>query len=519
MLNSNVDWPNFSIEPEDLEFLSSYLLEQETPLGPEALAVQLIANRLSRPAPEPAGTVGKKMYLPKEKYAAGDEVFFPALKNSSGQVSAVRQAGTLNGNPFDVIDVQMQDGTRREFAAGLPEHVLNNPPKKEDKPKIDAAEVAKQHAKQIVPKIVAALKASPEFVYIAGRWFPKALIVDVNPGQMNVAEAFLDMAAGGPLPTSQLLGQVELPAGVNLKLAEFSLDLALQNDERFDEVGPAGEVAWFLRRLEPEAVRETPIYLRYQGEEIDRSALGEDMLDLEGRLDDELTPWDVQEDTEPKLLDIPLLYPHWRAGTLPLTLKMGHLFPTALESPRVRFEFVDTANNERFQGWVVRPERYIYGLRQWYEARGLMPGSLVRVRRGENPGEVLVSTEAHRASKEWVRTALVGTEGGVVYATLKQQVNSSFDERMMIHLPGELNMLDAAWLRRVGRSANLENILSDTLRDLAKLNTQGHVHATELYSAVNLTLRCPPGQILAQLASNPLFQHVGHLHFRLAETV
>lgn len=514
---NSIDWTNFQIEPDDLEFLSSYLLEQETPLGPEELAVHLIANRLRRPAPEPKGTSGKKMYLPKEKYAAGEEVFFPALKNASGQVSKVREAGTINGHGFDVIEVQMQDGSQREFAAGLAEHVLNNPPKKEDKPKIDAAEVAKQHAKQIVPKIISALRGSAEFVYIAGRWFPKALIVDVNPGQMNVAEAFLDMAAGGPLPTSQLLGEVELPAGVNIKLAEFSLDLALQGDERFDEVGPAGEVAWFLRRLEPEAVRETPIYLRYEDQGYDREALGEDMLDLESRLDDELTPWDAQEDVEPKLLDVPLLYPHWRAGTLPLTLKMGHLFPTALESPRVRFEFVDAQNNERFQGWVVRPERYIYGLREWYEARGLMPGSLVRVRRGEKPGEVLISIEAHRASKEWVRTALVGADGGVVYATLKQQVNGAFDERMMIHLPGELNSLDAAWLRRVGRSANLENIVTDALRDLSKLNTQGHVHATELYSAVNLTLRCPPGPILALLASNPRFQHVGHLHFRLAE--
>jgi hypothetical protein len=514
---TSIDWANFQTEPEDLEFISAYLLEQETPLGPEELAVQLIANRLSRPEAEPAGRSGEKMYLPKERYAAGDQLFFPALKNAGGQVSQVRNAGTINGNNFDVIDVQMQDGSRREFAAGLVEHVLNNPPKKEDKPKIDAAAVAKQHAKQIVPKIVAALKASPDFVYIAGRWFPKALIVDVNAGQMNVAEAFLDMAAGGPLPTSQLLGEVELPTGVNPKLAEFSLDLALQGDQRFDEVGPAGEVAWFLRRLEPEAVREVPLYLRYDEQDYDRAALGEDMLDLESRLDDELTPWEAQEDVEPKLLDVPLLYPHWRAGTLPLTLKMGHLFPTALESPRVRFEFVDAQDGTRFQGWVVRPARYIYGLREWYVTRGLMPGSLVRVRRGEKAGEVLVSVEAHRASKEWVRTALMGADGGVVYATLKQQVNGAFDERMMLHLPGELTALDAAWQRRAGRSANLENVVSDALRDLAKLNPQGHVHATELYSAVNLTLRCPPGPILALLASSPRIQHVGHLHFRLAE--
>ena len=50
---------------------------------------------------------------------------------------------------------------------------------------------------------------------------------------------------------------MELPANVNPKLVEFSLDLALQEDPRFDEVGPAGEVLWYLHRLEPEEVRQT----------------------------------------------------------------------------------------------------------------------------------------------------------------------------------------------------------------------------------------------------------------------
>jgi hypothetical protein len=73
------------------------------------------------------------------------------------------------------------------------------------------------------------------------------------------------------------------------------------------------------------------------------------------------------------------------------------------------------------------------------------------------------------------------------------------------------------WAKRAGKQPYLENIVTTTLRDLAKLNTQSHVHAAELYSAVNLTLRCPPGPVLALLASGAQYQHVGHLHFRLAE--
>ena len=75
---------------------------------------------------------------------------------------------------------------------------------------------------------------------IAGRWFPRGLLIDVGQGQLNLAEAALDVAQGEPQPTSALLKDVELPSGINPKLAEFSLNRALQDDARFDEVGPGG---------------------------------------------------------------------------------------------------------------------------------------------------------------------------------------------------------------------------------------------------------------------------------------
>lgn len=514
-----IDWDAFSIEPEDLEFLSSYLLELETPLGPEELSTQLITHRLKnrQEAVQTQRAEAGKVYLPKEHYAQGERVAFPNMNWKSGRVSSVRPAATLNGDTFEVIAIEFEDGSTKEYASGLNEHSLNTPQQQSGSKDLAAEPVSKEDVKNLAPKIVSAFRESPEFVYIAGRWFPKTLIVDVTAGQLNVAEAALDVVEGGPLPTNQLLGEVELPPGVNPKLAEFSLDLALQEDPRFDEVGPSGEVAWFLQRLEPDAVRETPLYLRYEPIEHDRAAITEDMLDLESRLDDELSPIEAQENIETKEIQIPLIFPHWRVGSLPLTRKVSSLFPSALESPRVRFEFVDAQNGERFPGWVVRPQRYVVGLREWYLRHGLMPGSLVRARRGEKPGEVIVSAEAHRASKEWVRTALVGADGGVVYAMLKQTVETSFDERMMIFLPGELQALDNAWQRRATKLARFETILENALRDLAKLSSQNHVHATELYSAVNLQMRVPPGPVLAVLATSQQFQHVGHLHFRLVE--
>jgi hypothetical protein len=62
-----------------------------------------------------------------------------------------------------------------------------------------------------------------------------------------------------------------------------------------------------------------------------------------------------------------------------------------------------------------------------------------------------------------------------------------------------------------------EKMVTNMVRELAKLNPQSHVHATELYAALNVLRRCPPGPILALLASRPSFMHVGDLHYRYSE--
>ena len=55
------------------------------------------------------------------------------------------------------------------------------------------------------------------------------------------------------------------------------------------------------------------------------------------------------------------------------------------------------------------------------------------------------------------------------------------------------------------------------MRELTKSNPQGHVHAQELYAAINLVRRVPPAPLFALLETNPAFKHVGDLHFRLDE--
>ena len=510
-------WETLSFTEEDLEAIYTHLLELETPMSVESLVEVLVEARLSseKKAAEKKKSEGGQVYLPKEEYKVGDKVVFPMMDWQAGEVVKVREARSYLEEKFDVVEVQFDGEDTREFASGLEDHQLNIPPSiDEDDPLLSPKAILETHGVHIAEKLKVSLEDNEDFVYIAGKWFPSALLVDVNVGNLNLAEAILDMNMGGPLPTTEILDHVEMPEGVNKKLAEFSLDLALQEDKRFDEVGSTGKVLWYLKRLEPEDVQKTPLVLKYSPIDFDAELLDEQMVNLVRQLDDEYSTLADDEFIPGGDSDVTLIFPHWRSGTLPLTPRLAKFFPSAYESPRVRFKLIDGDTGEEMPGWVVRLEKYVYGLRDWYLEKGIMPGSKVILKRGENPGEVIVRTKSHRSAKEWVRTALIGADGGVVYAMLKQPVSTTYDDWMMITMPVDTEALDEAWKKRDRSPLPFEQVVVDTLRELAKLNPQSHVHAAELYSAVNVVYRCPPEPLLALLSSRPWFIHVGDLHFR-----
>lgn len=512
-------WEAFQLEDEDSEYIYNYLLELETPLSSEELVAALIDERIRRQKVklEQQRTSGGDLYQPKGSFTVSQKLIFPALGWKHGQVQSIRPGQNPDLGAFQVIQVAFEDGSQREFAAGLPNHRLNDPPTIiDDISHLDKSTILKLYQEDLVLVLEEELESNPGFIRIAGRWFPRALLVDINIGQLNLAEAVLDMAAGGPLPTPALLDQIGLTSDTNQKLLEFSFDRTLQEDERFDEVGPAGDVLWYLRRLEPPDVLEPPVYLRYHGVDYDRSSLTKEMLALELEIDDELSPLNAKY-LHLNAGEVHLIFPHWQAGTLPLGLRVRHLFPTAYESPRIRFTLVDGDTGARFPGWVVREKRYVSGLGEWYTTKGVSPGSIIKVNKGENPGEVIVQTETRRPTREWVRTVLVGSDGGIVFAMLKQNIATPFNERMIIAIPDKEG-LEAAWLRSSRETIPPERLVVQTIRELSKLNPQGHVHATELYAALNVTRRIPPGPILALLASRPEITHVGDLHYRLSDS-
>jgi hypothetical protein len=516
LLLPNEYWSSLQATPQDVENLHNVLFERETPLAVRDLCTEFIEARIKmeRAASEQTQKSVGKNFLPKEKYQVGDELVFPALEWRQGTVRALRAGVNPAVEQFDVLTVVMDDYSERMFAANLESHFLNDAPAPRPKrDEMDPAQILSEHGNLIEKKLEAAFAADEGLVKIAGRWFPRALLVDIGQGQLNLAEAVLDMSGGEPLPTEALIKDIELPSGINPKLAEFSVNYALQCDERFDEVGPAGQILWCLRRLEPDQVRETPPPLRYTEIEHDRANLTPAMLNLESQLDDELTPVSENDSREDvSSVTIPLIYPHLRAGTLPISMRAKKLFPTAYETERVRFTLVDAKTKQRIPAWVVLSHGYVFGLREWYKAHQLIPGSLVQVRRGEKPGEVIVEVKSQRSSKDWVRTVLVGKDGGFVFATLKQPISAEFNERMVIHVP-DFKSLDPVWEKK----HSFEDLVLLVMRELTKSNPQGHVHAQELYAAVNLVRRVPPAPILALLATSPNYKHVGDLHFRLNE--
>jgi len=512
----NEYWLSLLITPQDVENLHTFLFERETPLTTRDLSIEFIEARIKteRATAESKRTAGGKNFLPKEKYQIGDDLIFPALDWSRGKVTALRSGVNPSVSEFDVLTVMMEDNSERMFAARLDSHFLNDAPIViPEADEMNPASIFRDYGNLIEKKLEAAFVADDGLVKIAGRWFPSALLIDISQGQLNLAEAVLDMSGGEPLTADALIKDIELPSGINSKLAEFSLNYALQNDKRFDEVGPAGQVLWCLRRLEPDYVREIPLWLNYTDIEHDRENLNDAMLNLEEQLDDELTPQkDSDSQKDSSSITIALIYPHLRAGTLPLSARAQELFPTAYETPRVRFTLVDGKTKQRIPAWAVLENGYVFGLREWYKSHQLIPGSLVQIKHGEDPGEVIVEVKSQRSSKDWVRTVMVGKDGGFVFAMLKQPITAEFNDRMVIYVP-DFKSLDPVWEKK----RSFEELALLVMRELTKSNPQGHVHAQELYAAVNLVRRVPPAPLFALLETNPAFKHVGDLHYRLNE--
>ncbi|MFN2187963.1 MAG: hypothetical protein ACK2T3_04305, partial [Candidatus Promineifilaceae bacterium] len=395
------------IDDADVEQIYNHFLEVEKPQTASQISEVIIKFRVDKERDRINNLLkGRALYQPRESFKVGEEIVFPALRFASGTVQSIREGYDPSYGRYNVLSVEI-DSKEREFASDLPgEHKLNieNGDGYDPLENVDLDDIKARYGVPVTKVVLEALSKRDEFVRVGDRWFIRDLMADVNIGHLHLAEAVLDMNEGGPLPPREVIVHLDLDEGLEEDVRLFSLNWALLNDERFDEVGPPGHIAWFLRKAEPDAAHVVPERLRYEPIDFDRAQLSPQLALLVNELDDEWSDLEAPQSAQPTIFA--LTYPHRRAGTIPLSSRNRPLFPTG-SSPRQRVTLVDEQSGEEIVAWVVREGRYVYGLNQWYSEHSIPVGGFITLKPGPEPGKVLIDFDRRRPKREWVRLATV----------------------------------------------------------------------------------------------------------------
>ena len=491
----------------DIEQIYNHFLEVERPQTASQLALVVMEHRVAQEKNEIRQRLaGRVVYQPRASYDEGDELVFPALNFAYGTVVGKREGQNPEAGQFSVIQVEL-NGKQREFAADLGvNHVLNQ----EEGTIFEALEMTSAedlhalYGESVGELVSEALSEREAFIRLGDEWFLKGLMVDVNIGHLNLAEAVLEINDGGPLAPEEILPHLDLEEEFPQETQIFSLNHALLKDNRFDEVAPVGEIGWYLARMEPSSVQEVPGRLEYDPIPYDEEALTPELRLLERELDDEWS--DLEPITTPQPVVLTLTYPHRWAGTLPLSARTRALFPPS-NSPRQRVVFVDEQTDEEIVGWVVQFDRYVYGLEDWYAENEIPIGGFISLRPGPEPGVILLNYDRRRGQREWVRLASVENDR-LEFELERRTISCGYDDLLIVGTEF-VAAVDALWRRAESRDRPVVSLLNEIFPELAALNPQHTVHAKTLYSAIQLLRRMPPGPLFAELVSNPAFVPVG----------
>jgi hypothetical protein len=508
-IQTNTYWGSeFTLTESDIEQIYNHLLEVERPQTIYEIARVIIAHRAQQSTQQiKKQLAGRTIYQPRGSYEIDQDIVFPQAKFAHGKVTAVREGYNPEYGKFNVIAVEI-NSKNREFAADLTaEHPLNFEDEEEAIAalvNIDLDELYEKRADDVIDQLLPELEQRSEFVRLGKEWFVKALMAEVNIGHLHLAEAVLELSSGGPLSPDEILPHLDMDDGIDKSVRRFSLNYALQQDKRFDEIAPKGEVAWFLHRLEPEGVRQTPERLVYEPIPYDRPLLSPQLLALERELDDEWS--DIKPLVQPDEIQLSLIYPHRWAGTLPLNSRTRPLFP-ASHSPRQRIIFRDAETEEEVVAWVVQEQRYVYGLAEWYETHKIPVGGYIQLRPGPEPGVVMLDYNRRRPQREWVRLAHV-IDNRLKFELMRRSIGCDYDDLMVVGTD-VVAAVDALWRRAESHQRSVASLIGEIFPPLASLTPQKTVHAKTLYSAINMLRRVPPGPLFAELVRHPAFQAVG----------
>lgn len=508
-------WSAFTITADDAEFLYGFVLEEGKPKRTSDLTLAVIRHRVEKEnAALRRELASNNFYQPKKTYNVGEALIFPALNFASGRVVATRKGNNADLGEFDVIAVQMSDGLQREFAANYPRaHRLNDEDVTmmlDSAPLKSPQELFELYGERVSTAVNGVLETNSEFIRIADDWFLRAMMAEVNIGHLNLAEAVLDVANGGPLTTDVILRDLGLPPDVTGNVQEASLNNALAADARFDEVSLNEHPAWFLRRLEPVEVRRLPIQLeavRFPG----NTTISAELAALAQELDDELE-FDGASPVEPAgSATLILTFPHRRSGTLGWGRAVAAVLPQS-PKPRIPLLFKDRVTQKQMPVWLVQAGRYIWGLADWFRANEMPTGVYIELSRSDAENVVWIDYRRRKPKREWVRVA-TNRDHRLHLETAQRAVASEVDELMSVFVddPGALDGV------RGERPRDVAQALREAFPEIAKLSPQGNVHARTLYSVVNVITRSSPTHVFAALTASGSYVPVGDNYWHLGD--
>jgi hypothetical protein len=503
----------FALVKKDEAFLYDQILEGGKPVPTAVLAEALIGRHCRQEEDLIEAELSKgEVYQPKDEYEVGAPIIFPVFEYVLGTVVGTRPGKSPEHGEFTVIQVEFEgDDEAREFASALQgEHRLNRT-HGEAEILVSAElsspqELHKQYGASVEAKIATHLEAHADFVNFGGDWFLQDLLVPIDEGYLNIAEALVEIK-GMPQTTAEFLPELDLPAEVSEEIRTLSLSCALEADGRFDNIGDMGRDLWYLRRLTPATVVNPPSRLVIEDIDYDRGDISDELLLIEREVDDEGSGEDVMGPSRPIYrTTIALTYSHWRSGTLPLTVRTRGLFPQA-SNHHTPIVLVDGQSGSRTQGWVVHEESFVYGLADWYQRYSLPVGAFIRLERTRDPRVIHVDFEARRLKRLWAVVATV-TGRDLTFEMRKLPVACEYDAQLMI---GEdrHEAIDRIWEEVHARRESLLQTMVGMMPKLTSLSPQGTVHAKTIYSAVNVMRRVAPGPVFALLSSESCFVPMG----------
>jgi hypothetical protein len=510
-------WKNqFKVSDQDLEYFYNQFLENGQPRSLDSVGLTLVQQRIQEEELQIRSELQRgELYQPKEKYEVNDLVVFPRLDYAIGKVVGHREGYAPQYGEFTVVQVTFDNGDDviYEFASRLPgTHPLNlgeDQSLAEAEGLIPPQQIFVENQAAIRARLEEGLRQNDEFVEFEGIWFLKGLLTEIHTGLLNIVDAAIDIN-GAPMSVDSLIDQMDMVEGGKVTDSlRFSVNYRLDQDERFENVGPEDQVLWYLHRLTPLEASQLPTWLKIVRQHFDSSIIDSELLRLVREIDDEGTSVELADGSaDDDEVVICLSYPHRRAGTLPITAKTAPFVPSAA-GHAAYLKLIDGRSGDEMTCWVVAEHGFVHGVGNWYERYELPVGAFVRLKRTADPLALVIDYLPRRKQREWMRVpAKRGNQ--LSFQMLKIAVNCEYDELMLMSTGTDQTALDQLWTRFEEQRKPLYDVLREIFPELAKLNPQSTVQAKTLYSAVNAVRRYPPGPIFEELSSHDCFLPMGH---------